>query len=316
MDNKNNKDKKIYDLIILGAGPAGVAAGVYAGRKKINSAIITDSFGGQAVVAAKIDNIPGHPFSISGAQMASNFKSQLENSGTEIILDRISLVEKNDDRFNIRAESGKNYLTKTILVCLGSKYKDLKIPGEEKFKGRGIAYCSTCDAPLFSGKDVAVIGGGNTAFNSAIDLLPYANKIYILIKNNKPIADKVSVEEIKKEDKVEIIFEADTKEIVGDELVSGIKYFDKKYDKEKELAVGGVFVNIGMDPKTTPIRNLIKINKMGQIETMSVTGRTSQEGIWAAGDITDLPSNQIITAMGDGVRAVLDIYDYLRKNSD
>lgn len=302
---------KTYENIILGGGPAGTAAGVYAGRKKIKTALITDGFGGQSATTAKIENIPGVPL-ISGSDLAKRMKDHLEMSNIDIVLNKIVEVKKEGEMFKVKTESEGDFFSKTILITLGRKYRDLEVPGEEEFKGKGIAYCSTCDAPFFKDKDVAVIGGGNTAFNSALDLSPYAKKIYILIRSENIKADPVTVAKVKEDPKVEIIFNAQTKEIFGGVLVEGLNYIDLKTKEEKKLVVDGIFVNIGMIPKTGPVKDLVKLNDLNQIEVLSATGRTSTDGVWAAGDITTMPFRQIITAAGDGTRAILDINNYLK----
>lgn len=302
----------IYETIILGGGPAGVAAGVYADRKKIKTALITADFGGQATVASQIENIPGHRFAISGSQMAAGFKNQIEKSGIDLILDQVLKVEKEGEIFKIITQEKGEFLTKTVLFSLGRKHRDLNVLGEEKFKGKGIAYCSTCDAPFFKDKEVAIIGGGNTAFNSAMDLFPYASHIYLLIRSEKIKADATLAEEAKKNPKISIIFNAQATEIFGNILVEGLKYNDLTINKTKELAVSGVFINVGMSPKSEPIKDLVELDEMGQVKVFSVRGDTSQKGIWAAGDITNLPFKQILTASGDGIRAILDIYNHLR----
>ncbi len=269
--------------------------------------MITESFGGQSTIAAEIDNLPAHAIPITGAQMAIGFQKRLERSGIDIVLDKISLVEKEKEFFRIKTANKGEILAKKIIISLGRKYRDLNVPGEEKYKGKGVSHCSTCDAPLFKDKIVAIIGGGNTAFNSAIDLSPYASKIYILIRSERIKADDVLVERVKKDKKVEILFNSQTEEILGNNFVERIKYKDLKKEEIKELSVDGVFVNIGMIPNISPIKELVKLNEYNEIVVNPINGRTSFEGIWVAGDITNMPYKQILTACGDAVRAILDI---------
>jgi len=304
-------NSEIYELIILGAGPAGTAASVYAARKKIKSLLITENFGGQAVIAASIENIVGHK-KLSGVEMARLFEEQVKASGMEVILDRALTIKKEENIFKIETVNNGVFQGKSILVALGRKYKNLEVPGEEKFRGRGVVYCSTCDAPLFKDKPVAVVGGGNAALLSVIDLLAYASKIYLLNRSEELRADPVLIDEVKKEPRVEIIFNAQVTEIIGDLMVEKLKYQDSKTGEIKELAVNGVFVQIGMKPNTDLVKDLVKINKQGEIIVEPLTGRTSAQGIWAAGDITNLPYKQISVAIGDGIRALLDIYAELK----
>jgi thioredoxin-disulfide reductase len=303
------KNKKIYQVAILGGGPAAATAGVYAKRKKIETILIAESFGGQSTTAAEIDNLPAHAIPITGAQMAMGFQKRLERSGIDIVLDKVSLVKKEKEFFKIKTDNKGEILAEKIIIALGRKYRDLNVPGEEKYKGKGVAHCSTCDAPLFKDKKVAIIGGGNTAFNSAIDLIPYASEIYILIRSEKIKADNILIEKVKKEEKVKIIFNANTEEISGNDFVERIKYKNLKTKEINELSVQGIFVNIGMIPNISPVKELVKLNEYDEIIVNPVNGRTSFEGIWAAGDITNMPYKQILTACGDAVRSILDIYD-------
>jgi len=301
----------IYELIILGAGPAGTAAGVYASRKKIKTLLITESFGGQATVAAKIENIIGHT-DLSGVQMARAFEKQLRANRVEMVLDTITSIKKEADIFQVATANNGFFKAKNILIALGRKYKNLEVPGEEKFKGRGVVYCSTCDAPLFKDKPVAVVGAGNAGLLSVIDLSPYASKIYLLAKNENLKADEVLQDKVKNIPKVEIILNAIITEIEGDVMVEALKYQDAKTGEIKRLVVNGVFVQIGMTPNIEPVKDLIQINEAQEIIAEPLTGRTSAPGIWAAGDITNLPYKQISVAVADGIRALLDIYAELR----
>lgn len=305
-------ENKIYELIILGAGPAGVAGVIYAHRKNIDTLLIGENFGGQATVAAKIANIPGH-IAISGMQMANAFETHIKNIGVNLIMDKIEKVEKQDDIFIIKT-SKEVFQGKNILVTFGRKYKDLGIPNEEKYKGRGLFYCSTCDAALFKDKIGVVVGAGNTALNSVIDLFPFASKIYVITRGEAMRGDVVLQEEIKKNPKVEIIYNSQITELEGEMMLSAIKYKNLQTNEEKRLELFGVFVNIGMKPNSELFEGLMQLNENKEIVT-DFLGRTSQSGIWAAGDITSLPHKQISIAIGDGIRAALDIYSEIRKTN-
>ncbi len=305
-------ENKIYELIILGAGPAGVAGVIYAHRKNIDTLLIGENFGGQATVAAKIANIPGH-IAISGMQMANAFETHIKNIGVNSIMDKIEKVEKQGDIFIIKT-SKEVFQGKNILVTFGRKYKDLEIPNEEKYKGRGLFYCSTCDAALFKDKIGVVVGAGNTALNSVIDLFPFASKIYVITRGEAMRGDVVLQEEIKKNPKVEIIYNSQITELEGEMMLSAIKYKNLQTNEEKRLELFGVFVNIGMKPNSELFEGLMQLNENKEIVT-DFLGRTSQSGIWAAGDITSLPHKQISIAIGDGIRAALDIYSEIRKTN-
>jgi alkyl hydroperoxide reductase subunit F len=301
----------MYELIIIGGGPAATSAGVYAARKKIKAAVIADSFGGQSIVSDNIENWIGTK-SIAGWDLAKQLEEHLRaQEELDIIEDRVNSVSKKDGVFSVKTASGKEYEAKAVMVCSGGRHRHLNVPGEEKFIGKGVVFCSTCDAPLFKGKDVAVIGAGNAGLEAVMDLVPYAEKIYLIVRGEKIKGDSSTYERVLNSGKAEVIFNADTKEIMGDGLVSGLKYTDTASGKEKEIAVQGVFVEIGTAPNSDIVKDLVKLNERGEIEVDPKTGRTSVTGIWAAGDVTDLPYKQSNIAAGDAVRATLNAYAYL-----
>lgn len=307
----------MHDLIILGGGPAGVAAGVYAARKKMNVALIADEWGGQSLVSADIQNWIGTK-SVSGLDFAKTLEEHLRaQEDIEIIFpDRVEKVEKSKKGLVVFTKEGKKLETKTVLVTTGSRRKRLKMPGEDKLDGKGVSYCSTCDAPLFRSKDVAVIGGGNAGLEAVLDSLPYANRIYLLEHSDKLKGDPITQEKIKKDKKVTIFLNAKTMEILGDKFVSGLKYQDTKIGKAKELKVGGILVEIGSVPNTDFVKDLVQLNDHGEIIVNHKTQKTSQSGVWAAGDVTDVLYKQNNISAGDAVKAVLNISDYLNKESN
>ncbi len=305
-------NNEIYELIILGAGPAGTAAGVYASRKKIKTLLITEGFGGQATAAGQIENIIGHPLR-QGPDLAMAFERHLKAVGMETVIDRISGIKKNGELFEISTSNNGNFSGRNVLIALGSHHKTLGVVNEEKFKGRGVNYCSTCDAPLYKDKAVAVVGGGNSGFYAVIDLLPYASKIYLLEFTDHLNGENVTEEKIRHNPKVEVIVNAKTLEIKGEMMVEGLLYEDVKTQEKKDLAIQGIFVEIGMKPNSELFKDLLNLSTTGEIIVDPVSGRTSLNGIWAAGDVTNLPYKQINVAMGDGIRALLDIYSNLRK---
>jgi alkyl hydroperoxide reductase subunit F len=301
----------IYDLAIVGGGPAGAAAGIYAARKKIKFVLIADSFGGQSVVSADIQNWIGTK-SISGVKLAQDLEEHLRaQEGAEILMDKVNKIEKKEGGFLVSTEKGKTFKTKTVLICSGSRRRKLGIPGEDKLNGRGVAYCSICDAPLFGGMDVAVVGGGNAGLEAVVDLLPYANKIYLLEFLGELKGDALTQEKIKSNPKAEIILNAKTLEVLGEEMVSGLKYEDQLSKEIKTLDVKGVFVEIGAMPNTEFVKDLVELDKIGDIVINDRTQASSLEGIWAAGDASSILYKQNNIAAGDAVKAVLNIYDYL-----
>jgi len=301
----------MYNLIILGGGPAGIAAGIYAARKKLKTLLVAESFGGQSVVAAQINNFIGFK-SISGIELKNVLEEHLYSykDGIEIKEGvRVEKIEKKENGFVVSV-NGEQFETKTILLSLGSSYRKLGIPGEKEFEGKGVFYCSTCDAPLMKNKTAVVVGGGNSGFYAVLDLLPHASKIYVLEYGDAFRADPIYIDKAKASGKVEFITMAVAKEIVGETFVSAIKYEDSQNKEIKELKTDGVFVAIGYTSNSGIVKDLVKINEQGKIIIDHQTQRASLEGIWAAGDITDVLYGQINVAIGDAIKAVLNINDY------
>ncbi|MDP2696322.1 MAG: FAD-dependent oxidoreductase [bacterium] len=304
----------MYDLIIIGGGPAGVAAGVYAARKKIKVALIADSFGGQSLVSADVRNWIGTK-SVSGLDLANMLEGHLRDQ-EDIDIISPTLVEKItkiDVGFKLFTNDKKELDTKTVLVTTGSHRRKLKVPGESEFDGKGVVYCSTCDAPIFKDKTVAVVGGGNAGLEAVVDALPYANKIYLLVRSDKLKGDPITQDKIKNNSKVEIIFQAEVSEILGDNFVTGLKYQDTATDQAKDLKLEGVFVEIGAVPNADFTKDLVNLSDYGEILVDHKTQRSSQLGIWAAGDVSDVIYKQNNISAGDAIKAVLNIYDYLNK---
>lgn len=309
----------MYDVIIVGGGPAGSAAAVYSARKKMKTLIISESFGGQSVVSDDIQNWIGEAH-ISGIDLAEKLENHVKAYEGEIDIkegEKVKKVKKikcDEGRscdFEVETDGGA-YQGKAIILASGGRRRRLGVPGEENFEGKGVVYCSTCDAPLFGGRTVAVVGGGNAGVEAVIDLLPYAEKIYLLERNGSLRADKSTQEKIRDEEKVEVIFHADTKKITGEKGVEGLVYENEK-GEEKELEVGGVFVEIGSVPNSEIVEGLVELDGHGQVKIDSKHATTSQEGIFAAGDVTDDPYKQNNISAGDGVKAALSAYGYVQK---
>jgi thioredoxin reductase len=305
----------MYDLIIIGGGPAGIAAGVYAARKKMNTLLITDGLGGQSVVSAEIQNWIGTP-SISGFDLAKNLEGHLRaQKGIEIVDDdRVTAVQKKEDgSFSLATKNAKTYEAKYILLVSGSSRKKLGVPGEAAFEGKGVVYCSICDAPLFGEKTVAVVGGGNSALESVIDLLPYASKIYLMVRSEILKGDPITQEKIKNEPKVEIVWNAVVQGVEGKDLVTGVKYQNVKSGEIKELPLDGIFVEIGLLPNSDFVKDLVDRDAYGAVKVDGKTQATSCAGIWAAGDVSDVLYKQNNISAGDAIKAVLNIYDQFKR---
>lgn len=304
----------MYDLIIIGGGPGGVAAGVYASRKNLNALLITKDFGGQAITSAKIENFIGH-VAISGLELAKILEAQLRAQKHIEIKDGLLVqgIKKIEGGFEVTDSKGGVYQTKTLLMTLGSGYKHLNVPGEREFSGKGVFYCATCDAPLMQDKEVVVVGGGNSGLEAARDLLPFATKITILEFAPTLKGDAVTQELLRADPRVTIITQAQIKEIGGGEFVNGLTYVDLVSGEEKKLDVSGVFVAIGMRPNSDMVSGLVDTTPAGNIIVNKTTFQSSLKGIWAAGDITDASYNQINTAIGEAIKSVLNIYEVLTK---
>ena len=304
----------MYDLIIIGGGPAGAAAGVYAGRKKMKTLLITESFGGQSIVSDNIENWIGTK-KLSGFELAKTLEEHIRaHENVEIKMpEKTTVVKVIEGGWEISTDKSNVYQSKTLIVASGGRRRRLNIPGEDKFNGKGVSYCSTCDAPLFKDKIVAIVGAGNAGAEAVIDLNQYALKIYWINRGLVPTADPETVEEIKKLVKVSAVNNVETQEITGEKFVSGLKYLDKQDNQIKELPVGGFFVEIGSVPNSEFMKDLVEMNKGEEIIVDHKTGATSKPGIFAAGDVTDEIYKQNNISAGDGVAAALSAYNYLLK---
>ena len=298
--------KGIYDLIIIGAGPAGITAVVYAARKKIDTLVVTKDIGGQAALSGDIQNYTGYQF-ISGPELAEKFEEHMRKFNFDI-KENEEVIKLAADRSNFLVKTDKNsYRAKTIIVASGKKSRELGVSGEKEFKNKGLVYCATCDAPLFSGDDVAVIGGGNSALDAALQLMKIANHVYVINITDHLIGDEIMQEKIKKSKKVTILNNSQVIEILGDDFVNAIKI--EKDKKEETLAVQGIFVEIGLIPNSNFTVDLNK-TKSGEIK-VSNKNITNIPGIFAAGDVTDVFEKQIIIAAGEGAKAALSVFHYL-----
>ncbi len=304
----------MYDLVIVGGGPGGIAAGIYAARKKMKTALITDSFGGQSTVSAGIENWIGTKV-ISGFDLAKSLEEHVRaQTGIDIIEPDLvtSIAKKDEGMFALTTKEGKTLETKYVILASGSRRKRLGIPGEDAFDGKGVVFCTTCDAPLFSGQTVAVVGGGNSALESVLDLIPYAAKIYLLVRGDALKGDPVTQDKVKTHPQVEIVYGAVPQEITGSAFVDGLRYEDKNGGGVKTLPVTGVFVEIGLVPNSDFVKDLVKTEPYGHIVVDPATQATSCPGIWAIGDVTDSLYKQNNISVGEGVTAALNVYDKVK----
>lgn len=305
----------MYELAIIGGGPAGVSAGVYASRKQLKTVFITKDWGGQSTVSTEIQNWIGTP-AISGQKLADDLKLHLTTYAHDIVTikDKVTVtkVEKTEDHFTITLSSGELVTSTTILIASGSKRRQLIAENAAEFEHKGLTYCASCDGPLFAGQSVAVIGGGNAAFETAAQLLAYAKDVTLLQRGDSYKADPVTVEKVLAHPNMTGILNADIKAVVGDKFVSGLTYLDKKTATEATLPVTGIFVEIGMLPNTDYLTGVVTLDAYGRVEIDPWSQKTTTPGIWAAGDCTNVLYHQNNIAAGDAVRALEDIYVTLR----
>ncbi len=309
----------MYDLIIIGGGPAAVGAGVYAARKKLKTLVITESFGGQSITSDNIGNWIGEK-TISGFDLAKKLEEHLRAQETvEVKMpERVTAVReipcadsKRPCDYEVETNTGSRYRAKTVIITSGSRRRRLGVPGESKFEGKGVVFCSTCDAPIFADKRVAVVGGGNAGLEAVVDLFPYAKEIYLLHRGSELKGDPVTQEQIHANPKVAVIFNAEAQEVLGAEFVTGLRYKDAKTGEMKELAVDGVFVEIGAVPNSELVKGLVELNQFGEVVIDHRTSATSKPGVFAAGDVTDELYKQNNISVGDGITAALSAYGYL-----
>lgn len=303
-----------YELAILGGGPAGAAAGVYAARKGLRSILITESFGGQSVVSPDIQNWIGTP-SISGDKLAKDLREHVfAYAGNDLDIkegEKVTEVKKTDGGFEIT--TGKDtYLSKTVLVTTGADRRKLSVTGAAEFEHKGVVYCASCDGPLFAGMDVAVIGGGNAGFETAAQLLAYAKSVTLFHRGNEFKADEITVKKVLENPKMTAMLNTEPTEVKGDKFVTALSYKNSSTSEEGEIPVSGVFVEIGIVPNTFFVADLVDLTPYNQIVVDPKTMRSSMEGIWAAGDVTDSLYHQNNIAAGDAVRALENIYLYCR----
>lgn len=299
----------VYDLIIIGAGPAGITAAVYAARKRLNFLVITGDIGGQAAWSGDIENYTGYQF-ITGPDLAAKFEEHMRTYGISVREgEEAREIERRSDSIYVRTDKAE-YLGRTAIIASGKASKELGVPGEREFKNKGLTYCATCDGPLFSGKEVAIIGGGNSALDAGMQLIKIAKKVYIVNNMPKLGGDPVMLEKIESSPIVRVLNNAEVLAITGDKMVSGIKV--KKDMKEEFIPVKGVFIEIGLIPNSKFTKGIDR-NERGEIKINS-RNETNIPGIFAAGDVTDVPEKQIIIAAGEGSKAALSAFKYISRN--
>jgi alkyl hydroperoxide reductase subunit F len=305
----------MYDLIIIGGGPAGVSAGVYAARKRLNTLFITSDWGGQSIVSTDIQNWIGTP-SIAGSKLASDLRGHLESyaSDTLTVLSgktATGLVKEINGTFTATLSDNTTHSSKAVLIASGSGRRKLDVPGADEFEHKGLTYCASCDGPMFSGQDVVVIGGGNAGFESAAQLLAYCKSVTMIHRSDTFKADAITVEKVLAHPNMNVIKNAEPTKVSGEKFVSSISYKNALGD-EVTLPATGIFVEVGMIPNTTYAKDAVELDDYGRVKIDPWTQATTTTGIWAAGDCTNVKYHQNNIAAGDAVRALEDIYVWIK----
>ncbi len=305
----------LYDIIIIGAGPAGMTAGVYVARKKLKTLIISKDIGGQASWSSDIENYLGFSM-ITGPDLVKKFEDHLEEFKEDLEL-RISIsgikdIKKKGKNFVVTTGDGKTETAKAIIIAGGKVPRLLGVPGEKEFLNRGVAYCAYCDGPLFKGKDVAIIGGGNSALDSALNVSKIVKQIYIINITKELNGDKVMIDKVMDLPHIRVMNNTEAVAIEGEKTVSSIRIKSRDGGLQKDLPVSGVFIEVGSLPATDYLKGLVKLNKHSEI-IIDEYNMTSVAGIFAAGDITTVIEKQIITAAGEGAKAAIQASQYLAK---
>ncbi len=302
----------MYDLIILGAGPAGLSASIYASRYKINHAIIGNVFDGSLSKAHKIENWPGEK-SIKGSGLVMKFFEHAKSLGKEVMQEEVVEISRNDNIFIIKTNLNKIYRSKTVLIALGTKHRKLNISGEEEYLGRGVSYCAVCDGAFFKEKIVAVVGGSNSAAMAAEMLSEHAGKVYLIYRKKPLRCEPIMIERLEENPKVKIIYNTNIIKVLGDKKVKAIE-IDTEYKRNNEIRLSGLFIEVGSVPSVDLIKKLgIEIDKSGSV-AIEANGATNVEGVYAAGDITNGSNGlrQIVTAVSEGAIAATSVYGYLK----
>ncbi len=302
-----------YDLAIVGGGPAGAAAAVYASRKRLKTVLIAESFGGQSVDSTDIQNWIG-TISLSGEQLAKNFEAHVQAYANDILQikkgERVTKIEKGTQGFVVKTAKN-SYDAKTVLIATGSSRRKLEVPGAKEFENKGITYCASCDGPLFADRDVTVIGGGNSAFETAAQLLAYCKSVTLLNRGPEFRADAITVKKVLSNPKMKALRNAEPIEVKGEKFVHTLVYRDSEKNETIELPTDGIFVEIGLIPTTDFLKDFVPLDDWAHIIVDPKTQRTKVEGVWAAGDATDGLYHQNNIAAGDAVKALEDIYLFL-----
>jgi thioredoxin reductase (NADPH) len=301
---------QLYDVVIIGSGPAGYTAGIYASRAKLKTLIISGSLpGGQLMTTSEVENYPGFPNGIFGPELMMNMRQQAERFGTTIVDDEVVKVDFKQRPFTVRSHS-ELYRAESVLICTGATPRKLGIPTEQQFAGRGVSYCATCDGPFFKGEDIAVVGGGDTAIEEATFLTKFGKSVKIVHRRDSLRASKILQEKAFENPKIKFLWNSVVSNIKGNKKITGLTVKDINSEKEESYSVGGLFVAIGHEPNTSIFRGQLEMDDKGYLILKNQT-RTSVEGVFAAGDVHDFRYRQAVTAAGFGCMAALDVEKWI-----
>ena len=299
-----------YEIIIIGAGPAGLAAAIYAGRARRQTLVLEKGVpGGQILLTDWIENYPGFPDGIAPFELMEKFRQQAEKFGAEFKMDEIKEIAETDNGWQVIGYQGE-YKSRAVIIATGSIYRKLGVKGEAELTGKGVSYCATCDGAFFRDRVVAVVGGGDNALEEALFLTKFAQKVYLVHRRDKLRGVKILQERVFANPKIEVIWNAFVTEIVGQERLEKIRLLDRQTQKESEIPLDGLFISIGMDPNTAFVQGFLELNEYGEIKVNSQM-ETSRRGIFAAGDVTNVCPKQVATAVGSGVAAALAVEEFL-----
>lgn len=304
----------MYELAILGGGPAGMTAALYAARKNMRTLLLTYDIGGQMLLTSDIENWIGQQ-QVSGFELTERFRRHMEQFERieKRVSEKVAGIECVDGTFVITSSADKKYEARSVVIATGKRSRPLGVPGEKELASRGVSYCATCDAPIFAGRDVAVVGGGNSAAQAVIDLMSIAPNITVVNVNDSWQADPILTERIDSSDKVNTFLGWEVSRILGEKRVGGIEIRNRESGETRSIDLQGVFVEIGLIPNSDFATDVVQLNKNREI-IVDCFCRTSVSGIFAAGDVTTVPAKQIVVAAGEGAKAALSAYDYLVMN--
>ncbi len=301
----------MYELIIIGAGPAGMTAAVYAARKRIGTLLLSKDVGGQPLWTAGIENYMGYQF-IEGVELMQKFEEQVKQFPVEQKIGQgVAALSRVDGAFEIKTDKDESYQGKAVIIASGKRSRQLNVPGEDRLKARGVTYCAICDGPLFAGEKVAVIGGGNSALEAADDMVKIAEHVY-LVSTTPLTGDQILIDKLKDASNLTVLLEHEVVMIEGSSRVEGIRIRDLKSGEERKIDVGAVFVEIGLIPNSEFAKGMAKLNELDEIE-VDCSCETVIPGLFAAGDVTSVPDKQIVVAAGEGAKAALSAHRYLQR---